>query len=193
MSKSSQPHRVPPYRRPLIIGGFLLIVSIVGFATVLICKSLNQSTPDDNTTSQVSNSNSSSSSSSSQPTSEGSTDTSEPPLENKAPQYEGEDPNSLPSLTGVLAYADIDPDTQSLHSAVSINQYLADGGQCVFNLKRGEVVLRTTSAPASPAATTSACGPFTLSLTDLDSGTYDIEVIITGDGKRGVITDQITL
>lgn len=187
MSKSSRPmsaHRVPPYRRPIIVGGFLLILAIVVIVTVFIFKGINTS-HDDNT------------SQNSKPT-DSNVDNSdmsddapkEPPLENKAPQYEGESPNELDSLTGSIAYIDIDTETQTLHSAVSINQYLENDGQCVFNLKRGEAIIRTASAIATPDVTTSVCGPFSLSVEGLDSGVYQVEIIMTGDNKRGTITSE---
>ncbi len=186
MSKSSQPasaHRVPPYRRPIIVGGFLLVLAIVVIVTIFVFKSLGANNDD---TSQISKPTDSNVDSPDTPD-----DTSkEPPLENKAPQYEGEDPNELDSLTGSIAYIDIDAETQTLHSAVSINQYLENDGQCVFNLKRGEAIVRTASAVATPDVTTSVCGPFSLSVEGLDPGTYQVEIIMTGDNKRGIITSE---
>lgn len=187
MSRSdSSAHRVPPYKRPIIIIGFLVILAVVVAITVLIFKNLkptdNSSTPhlpnSDTTNSPV-------------------TAPDEPTIpstpDDKPPQYEGEDPNLSNDLSGVITYHDIDPENQVLHSAVTINQYLNEDGQCVFNLKLDGNIVRTASAPATPDITTSVCGPFALPVDGLSAGTYQMEVVITGDGKQGTITEEIQL
>ncbi len=190
MSKSeSSRHRVPPYKRPLVVGGFLAILAVVILSTVLICKNFLGSSDD----SQVKNpdDNSNTHQPEEQPPD---TKPAEPDeLENKTPQFEGEDPNELSELTGHIIYKDIDTVNQALHSAVMINQYLQADGQCVFNLKRDDAVLRTASAVATADVTTSVCGPFDISIADLPPGNYQLEIIITGDGKRGVITDDLEI
>lgn len=186
MSNTAVPHRVPPYKRPIIIGGFLVFLALAIAVTVFVCKSISNS--------QTDPSGSSSGSSSGEQPPEASDPlppTSDP--EEKTPQFEGEDPNELSDLTGVIIYKDIDPETQTLHSAVSINQYLQADGQCVFNLKRDGATVRTASAVATADVTTSVCGPFTVSVADLSSGNYEIEVIVTGNDKRGIITDTLEL
>lgn len=187
LKSEASAHRVPPYKRPLIVGGVLLIIAIVGIITVIVCKNFLQA-PASSDSSHLPNAN--------QPTEvtppEPSEPTADQDLENKAPQYEGEDPNQLDELTGVITYADIDTELQVLHSAVMINQYL-QGGQCVFNLKRGDAILRTASSPITAEASTSVCGPFSLSVEDIASGTYQIEVIMTGEDKRGVITEDLQI
>lgn len=185
---SESKHRVPPYKRPIIIIGFLIVLAVAVIITVLVFKNFNSDTDPshlpDNTPSADQ------SAGDDNPTSD--PDPTKP--EDKAPAYEGEDPNELDVLTGTVVYADIDPDNQALHSAVSINQYLHADGQCVFNLKRADgTIVHTASAAATPDVTTSVCGPFTLSIADLSPGVYQIEVEVTGDGKRGLITSSITL
>jgi len=189
MSKSeSSRHRVPPYKRPLIIGIFLLILSAVIITTVLICKNFlkpNEShltKPQDNP-------------GDSQPVIPSETEPANPdnPVENKTPQYEGEDPNDLDELTGHIIYKDIDPETNTLHTSVMINQFLQSGGQCVYNIKRDDAILRTASGVAFADVTTSVCGPFSISLEGLSPGNYQLEVTITGDDKRGVILDELQI
>lgn len=190
MPKSdSSRHRVPPYKRPLVVGGFLAVLAVVILSTVLICKSFLGSSDD----SQVKNPNDN-------PGTDQSVDT--PPevkpaepdeLDHKTPQFEGEDPNELNELTGHIIYKDIDSANQVLHSAVMINQYLQSDGQCVFNLKRDDAILRTASAAATADITTSVCGPFDVSVEGLSPGNYHLEIIVTGDGKRGVITDDLDI
>ncbi len=182
---ASVPHRVPPYKRPIIVGGFLIFLALAVVVTVFVFKSINNQNSDAPTTVPDS------------PSEQQPPDTNPlPPTsdpENKTPQFEGEDPNQLDDLTGVIIYKDIDVETQTLHSAVSINQYLQADGQCVFNLKRDDVIVRTASAVASADVTTSVCGPFSISVADLAPGNYQIEVIVTGNDKRGIITDTLEL
>ena len=186
MSRSeSSSHRVTPYRRPIIVGGFLLVLVVVVVVTILVFKNIDSSKDHvgaDQTNPSID-----------QPVTEPEQPSTDPDdVENKTPQYEGEDPNDLPELTGVIVYKDIDRETLTLHSAVSINQYLQGDGQCVFNLKKDEAIIRTTSAIATPDVTTSACGPIDISVEGL-SGIYQIEVIMTGDGKHGIITSEIQI
>lgn len=190
MSKSaSSAHRVPPYKRPIIIVGFLLILAAVVIATIFIFKSIGvHHDPNDST--HISNPNQDSDNVS-KPSGDQPSSLEEQP-EDKTPQYEGENPNELDELTGVIIYKDIDPENQILHSAISIDQYLQSDGQCVFNLKRDDVIIRTTSAIATQDVTTSVCGPIDISTEGLE-GTYQIEILLSGDNKRGEILDEITI
>ncbi len=183
MSKPATAHRVPPYRRPIIIGGFLIILAIVIVTTVFICKSLGHPISESPNTPP--------NESVTPPTPIAPSPDSDP--ENKTPQYEGEDPNQLNELTGMIIYKDIDPETNALHSAVSISQYLQEGGQCVYNIKQGDTILSTASAAVTAEVSTSVCGPFSLPLTGLSPGRYQIEVLITGDGKQGTIIEDLEI
>lgn len=182
MSKSV-PHRVPPYKRPILIIGFLLLLSVVILVTVLLCKHFkvidNHDTPSPSGSSVVDT-----------PKTPSSPTPDEP--EDKAPQYEGEDPNTLGELTGVITYVDTDPDAEVLHSMVMLNQLLSETGQCTYNIKREGMIMRTASAITSNDPSNSVCGPFAISITGL-VGDYQIEVIMTGDNKQGIITQDITI
>lgn len=190
-SSESSRHRVPPYKRPLIVGGFLAILAIVIIVTVLVCKNFLNSEDNSHVNNPDQRPDTSTPSNPEDNQDEPKPEEDKP--EDKAPPYEGEDVNNLEELTGNIIYKDIDTENQVLHSAVNINQYLSTDGQCVYNLKRGDAILRTASAPATADVTTSVCGPFDISVADLTSGNYTIEVIITGDGKRGVITDTLDI
>lgn len=187
MSRSdSSAHRVPPYKRPILIVGFLVILAAVVGITVLICKNLKSSS---NGSTHLPNPEESNSNVVIPPEQPSTPDT---PNDNP-PQYEGEDPNLASDLSGVITYRDIDPENATLHSAVTINQYLSENGQCVFNLKLDGNIIRTASAAATPDITTSVCGPFALPIDGLSPGLYQIEIIITGDGKQGTINDEIQI
>ncbi len=188
MSKSpASAHRVPPYKRPIIVVGFLIVLITVVTVTILIC--MNLSTKNGSMhTAPDSNSNQSTDQTPDQDSSEVPPD--EP--EDKAPQYEGENPNLSNELTGRINYNDLDPETQVIHAMVTIDQFLQNDGQCIYNLKRDDAIIRTASAVAQPDIETSVCGPFNLSASGL-SGVYQVEIVLTGDNKRGVITSEIQL
>lgn len=185
MSKAAA-HRVPPYKRPILIVGFLIALAIVVGVTVLVFKNLNLGDT------HTSTKNPANDDLTNQPAQTPDNPTPNPEPEDKAPQYEGEDPNQLTELTGSITYIDIDPETNVLHSAVMLDQYLSESGQCVYNIKRDEAIIRTASAITTNDPSNSVCGPFDISIDGL-SGSYQIEVIITGDGKSGVITSEIQI
>lgn len=185
MSKSSL-HRVPPYKRPIIIIGFLVFLAIVVTVTILVCQNLKDQNHDDTGKDSQPGGNTIID----HPEQPDTTQPDEP--EDKAPQYEGEDPNALGELTGDITYIDIDPDTEVLHSAVMLNQLLSEAGQCVYNIKLNDIIMRTASSVTSNDPSNSVCGPFDISVAGL-SGTYQVEVIMTGDGKQGIITKDIQI
>ncbi len=191
-SNSHTSHRIPPYRRPLVVISFLAILTVVILVTILLFKNFDK--PDDSSVSnpkpsspgtvQTPNSNDNT-------TTTPSTDPEEP--DSKVTQYEGEDPNELNSLTGSIAFKNVDHQTNVLRLAASISQYLHDDGVCTVSLKRDNITVRTMTLPATPDVTTSVCGPFELSIADLPSGSYEIEIQITGDGKSGHINEGVWL
>lgn len=188
MSKSpASAHRVPPYKRPIIVVGFLIVLITVVAVTILICMNLSTKNSPMHTAPD-SNSNQGTDQTPDQDSSEAPPD--EP--EDKTPQYEGENPNLSNELTGRINYNDLDPETQDIHAMVTIDQFLQNDGQCIYNLKRDDAIIRTASAVARPDIETSVCGPFNLSASGL-SGVYQVEIVLTGDNKRGVITSEIQL
>ena len=189
MSKQSQTaHRVPPYRRPLIVASFFIILAAATLATILI---LNLNHPEDAPPEPIS-------------TAPVITEVDNDPVdtdllpepENKVTQYEGEDPNILPELTGRVAYKAIERDQTfaTLTISASIDQYLQTPGTCAIRLIRpsGSDVY-TASLPTQTDVTTSSCGPFEIPVQDFSPGSYQIELTVTGDGKTGLITDGVQI
>lgn len=112
--------------------------------------------------------------------------------DNKAPQYEGEDPNDLNELTGVITYKGVENNTLVIMTV--LNQYLHQTGICVVTLTgRTQHNIYTASVDAHGDATTSYCEDFDVPISNLASDTYDIEIKLTGDGKTGTIHDEVTL
>lgn len=190
MSKSSQPaHRIPPYRRPIIVVSFLIVLVAAVAVTLVIFMSINHAQenlpepekpatptpavidPDEQKPDEV-----------------------EP--EDKVSQYEGEDPNLLDKLTGRIAYKGVnrEPNYQALTVSASIDQYLHSDGTCTLSLKNpSNIEVYSAALSAQPDVTTSACGPFEIPISDFAPGTYQIEITVSGDDKTGLITDAVQL
>lgn len=188
MSKSSRnAHRVPPYRRPIIVVSFLIILAAATVATIVILN-LNHPTETSPEPERPSIS---------LPVRSDEDDEAAdllPEPEDKVTQYEGENPNTLPELTGnVVAY--LSSDRRSYTAAASIDQYLITPGACTLYLKNssGATVYTSDPLPTSSEATTSACGPFEIPLNGLNPGNYQIEITVTSDTKTGLITAEVQL
>lgn len=190
MSKSSNAtHRIPPYRRPIIVVSFLVVLAVAVAVTLVIFMSINhtqETLPEPekpSTTAPVIT-----------PPSEEAEQPPEP--EDKVSQYEGEDPNLLNELTGRIAYKGVNRESnyQTLTVSASIDQYLHSDGTCTLSLKNPDnTEVYSAVLPAGPDVTTSACGPFEVSIADFSPGAYQIEITVNGDGKTGLITDTVQL
>lgn len=193
MSKSTESshsaHRVPPYRRPIIVVSFLIILVVAVAVTIIIFMSINRAQeplpePSQPSPAPVA------------PSQPDNPDEQSPEPEDKINQYEGEDPNELPELTGRVAYKAVNRESnlETLTVSASIDQYLLASGTCALSLKNPSgVEVYSASLPAQPDVTTSACGPFEVPISNFSPGTYQIEITITGDGKTGLITDAVQL
>ena len=110
--------------------------------------------------------------------------------EEKVPQYDGESPNRSETLTGVISYAGVSGD--NLIVRVNIDQYLA-GGSCKMNLiKDGATVYNNTVAIES-SVSTSTCNGFNVSVSEVGSGNFRIEVTLESDGKYGKIVGEVSI
>ena len=101
-------------------------------------------------------------------------------------QYEGESPNELDNLTGSFS---VRPTKRGniLVTAVTIDQYLEEGGTCTLNLLNKGAVSATSTHAIETEVGTSTCGELQLSLDGVKSGTYDVEVVFESAGKKGSI------
>ena len=109
----------------------------------------------------------------------------------KVPQYEADDPNTLAGLTGSIARKTIQGDTATI--VAMIDQYLHSTGLCTLRLisrDTGEVIY-TASEDAAADVTTSICGTFIVSLAHIPAGTYQIQIELSGDDKTGLISDEL--
>lgn len=112
--------------------------------------------------------------------------------ENKVQQYEGEDPNDLDELTGVVISKYIENGVLTVMA--TINQYLHQTGTCTITLTgQNSHDSYIASSDAHADITTSYCENFEIPVSTLTSDTYDIEIKLTGDGKIGTIRDEVKL
>lgn len=189
MSKSpNTTHRIPPYRRPIIVVSFLVVLVAAVAVTLIIFMSINhtqETLPEPEKPSTTT------------PIITPPAEEEQPPEpEDKVSQYEGEDPNLLDELTGRIAYKGVnrEPNYQTLTVSASIDQYLHSDGICTLSLKNtNDIEVYSSALPAQPDVTTSACGPFEVSIADFSPGAYQIEITVSGDSKTGLITDTVQL
>lgn len=173
--------RVPIYRRPITIIICLILIIALVVIIFLLCRSA-QTTADDSTPVDES-----------QVTDASTIDLDDPVNAENPPdksiQYEGENPNQLDELTGSITRRSISRGTLTV--VASIDQYLSSDSSCRLVLKdaSGTEVSNVYSLPVEAEATSSACGPFTVPVSQL-SGTYTIDITIVSPDKSGhIITD----
>lgn len=109
----------------------------------------------------------------------------------KTVQYDGEDPNVLEELSGVVTYAGVTG--QVLMIRVNIDQYL-ESGECRLELKRGGATIYESVASIVQNASTATCEGFDVPVNDLGFG-GDVEIVVNvnTDGKSGVINGEVSL
>lgn len=173
----------------LVLIIIFIIVAVVTVA-VLVTKPHSDATPDSSQPTPSVSDDDTSNPDSGSPV-EPSTTTPEAP-ENKAPQFEGEDPNQLEELTGVISSKSVENGVLTIMT--TINQYLHQTGICVITLTgRTQHNVYTASSDAHADVSVSYCENFDIPVSELASDTYDIEIKLTGDGKTGTIHDEVTL
>ena len=104
-------------------------------------------------------------------------------------QNEGEDPNSLDSLTGSVASANKNGENLSIR--INIDQYLSNG-TCTLHLENGSKTIKR-SASIIPTASTSSCEGFDVPLSELYSGNWGIIIELSSDEKTGEIKGDVSI
>ncbi len=110
------------------------------------------------------------------------------PEKEETVQYEGDDPNTLEELTGVVTYAGVSGN--KLMVRININQYLS-GGSCKLSLVRNGATAYEDVAAVTAGAATSTCEGFDVPVSEITSGKYQILVEVTAEGKAGVIKGEV--
>lgn len=114
-----------------------------------------------------------------------------PVKENDPPkQYEGSNPNTSSTLTGIINYKSVA--NGSLTLRITIDQSLTSG-TCILKLTSAGsyTVTKNTSVISNPSS--SACDGFSIPVSELFSGQWNIEVTVTSGNRTGVFKDTITI
>ena len=195
MNISKSPHtttksQTNPLRRVLIAVAIILFLALGGFCIWRFWLAPTSETPPDDTP-IVGEDESEADDTADQPLDTGGETTTPTEPDQKVPQYEADDPNTLAGLTGSIARKTIQGDTATI--VAMIDQYLHSTGLCTLRLisrDTGEVIY-TASEDATADVTTSICGAFTVSLAHIPAGTYQIQIELSGDDKTGLISDEL--
>ncbi len=181
-------HRVPVYRRPVIIIGVLCVMIVVAVLTIII---LNLSRSSQSSQSESSSQPSSPAPSQPERPSADQPSTPETPSDKDILQYEGGDPNDENELSGYVAVKSVDEGVLTI--VASISQYLQSEGSCTLTLYQSGEAAASSTLAALPDVTSSVCGPFEFLVSDLSPGSYIIDIAVSGDGKTGHISDEIEI
>ncbi len=103
--------------------------------------------------------------------------------------YEGDNPNMSSSLTGVINYKAVVGDALSLR--VTIDQSVSSG-LCTLTLSSNDRVV-TKTAPVAQNPSSATCEGFSIPLSELGSGRWDISLAITSGNRTGTFKDSVTI
>lgn len=188
--KQSQRHRIPIYRRPWFIVLILVIILAIIAYLILHSKTPATTNPLSSPTVPASSVDNPSTTVPTGETSATGTEVEDEP--EKAVQFEGEDPNTMDSLTGSITRSSVSG--ANLTIVAVIDQYLTKPGFCTLTIKNsaGDRVY-TASRDAVADVTTSICEDFVVSTAGFPAGKYQIEITVSGDGKEGKINGEVNL
>lgn len=110
--------------------------------------------------------------------------------ENKTPvQYEGDNPNSSNTLTGIINYKAVVDGNLTLRN--TINQMLSSGTCTLTLTSNGRTVTRTANIIQNPSS--SSCEGFSIPVTELGSGTWNINLAVNSGDRTGLFKDSISI
>lgn len=108
----------------------------------------------------------------------------------KVPQYDGDDPNTVPGLTGAITYTGVS--NGYLRIRVNIDQYLASGS-CNVVLMRGGTQIFSDYANIVSSASTATCEGFDIPMTNLGSGNTQVKITFSSGDRSGSASTEVTL
>lgn len=104
-------------------------------------------------------------------------------------QYEGDNPNTDKSLTGIINYKSVADGNLTLR--VTIDQSLTSGTCSLKLTSTGKMVTR--SAPVITNPSSSTCEGFSVPVSELSSGQWAIEITVTSGSRTGTFKDKVTI
>lgn len=103
--------------------------------------------------------------------------------------YEGENPNTSQSLTGIISHKSVTGGQLVLRTTIS--QTLGSGSCQLRLTKDGQTVTRESNIAANPSSAT--CEGFDVPTSELSGGTWSIEITMRSGDRTGTIRDTVTL
>lgn len=104
-------------------------------------------------------------------------------------QYEGSNPNTGNTITGVINFKAVTDGTLTLRT--TIEQSLTSG-TCTLTLSsNGRTVTKTANIAPNPSSST--CEGFSVPVSELGSGQWNIEISIVSDDRTGVLKDSVNI
>lgn len=104
-------------------------------------------------------------------------------------QYEGSNINSSANLTGVISDKSVTGDMLILRT--TINQFLSSGS-CELTLANGtKTISRSSGIIQNPSS--SSCEGFDIPVTELGSGTWNVEIKVTSGDRTGLLKDSVNI
>lgn len=106
------------------------------------------------------------------------------------PQNAGEDPNTLENITGIISHAGVDGGVLTVH--IMLDQALGNAGTCNVTLTNaaGAAVSGSVQTEAGPSATFCV---YSVSVSSLSSGHWQITAKVTADKKEGIISGEVNI
>lgn len=108
---------------------------------------------------------------------------------NISPSYEGTDPNTSQSLTGVINRASVADGTLTIRT--TINQSLTSGS-CRLTLTNGQKTV-TRNVNITPNPSSSTCEGFDVPTSELGSGSWDINITISSGDRTGSLKGGVNI
>ena len=173
-------------RRPILVVIIILIIALIALvlAKILTNNAVeSESQPNDNVTSQTTTQTDSTNLNEATNSTEATSD--------KTPkQYEGENANNYTDLTGAITYAEVSG--TDLIIRTTIDQELPTSATCTLTATSGNNSITEQSGIINNPSS-SSCEGFTIPTSRLSSGTWQLEIKVTGNNKSGIITGEVTL
>lgn len=105
----------------------------------------------------------------------------------KPTEYEGQDANSYPDLSGYIINASIADQKISVRASIA----QATSGDCIFNITAPSGEVTTGKGKLEPGPTSGFCIIEGLELGKIETGTYKVDIILKSADKSGKISGEV--
>lgn len=108
----------------------------------------------------------------------------------KVKQFEGEDPNKLDYLTGVITSANIVDDKLIIRT--NIDQFL-ESGSCELKITRNNNLIYSETSGIMAVVSTSSCQGFDVPVAEIGNGDVQIIINVSSGEKTGTLNGEAKL